>query len=147
MKNCLAIAALALVTLTSGCASVPMASLEADQQARQFQVEPGTSNIYLYRNETFGSAISMPVSLDGKIAGNSGPQTFFLWKVAPGPHEVASHTEHTSSITINAMAGHNHFVWQEVKMGMWQADSALQEVTEEVGRKGVLECKRAASQI
>jgi len=30
-------------------------------------------------------------------------------------------------------------------MGMWMPRSLLQQVPEEVGRKGVLECKRAQS--
>lgn len=39
-------------------------------------------------------------------------------------------------------AGKNYFVWQEVKMGLWMARSALQTVDEATGRKGVAECKR-----
>jgi hypothetical protein len=104
------------------------------------------SNIYVYRNETFGGAIAMTVSLDGKIMGRTGPQTYFLWEVPPGRHEIASHTENTAKITIEAKEGRSHYVWQEVKMGMWQPGSLLVEVGEEQGRKGVLECKRAAAE-
>ena len=129
----------------AGCASVPMASMEADSGAKQFLPKRGYSNIYLYRNETFGAAIAMTVSLDGKVMGRTGPQTYFLWEVVPGKHEVVSHTENTSRITIDAKEGRNHYVWQEVKMGMWQPGSQLQEVHEEEGRKGVMECKRATA--
>lgn len=135
-----------LTSLLSGCASVPMASLESDTGAKQFQVKKGYSNIYLYRNENFGAAIAMTVSLDGKVAGKTGPKTYFLWEVAPGQHEIVSHTENTAKITIDAKEGGNHYVWQEVKMGMWQPGSQLHEVSEEEGRKGVLECKRATSE-
>ena len=130
----------------AGCASVPMASMEADAGAKQFQPKPGLSNIYLYRSETFGAAVAMTVSLDGKVMGKTGPQTYFLWEVAPGRHEIASHTENTAKITIDAKAGRNHYVWQEVKMGMWQPGSQLLEMSEEDGRKGVLECKRATAE-
>jgi hypothetical protein len=137
----------ALITgVISGCASVPMASLEQDTAAKQFQVRKGYSNIYLYRNETFGSAIAMTVSLDGKMAGRTGPKTYFVWEVAPGKHDIASHTENTARITINAMEGRNHFVWQEVKMGMFQPGSQLHESSEEEGKNGVLECKRAVAE-
>lgn len=136
----------ALITgALAGCASVPMASMEADSSAKQFLPGKGYSNIYLYRNETFGAAVSMTVSLDGKVMGRTGPQTYFLWEVAPGKHEIASHTENTARITIDAKEGRNHYVWQEVKMGMWQPGSQLQEMNEEEGRKGVLECKRATA--
>jgi hypothetical protein len=130
----------------AGCASVPMASKEADASAKSFQPRPGMANIYLYRNETFGAAIAMTVSLDGKIMGRTGPQTFFLWEVAPGRHEIASHTENTSRLFLDAQAGRNYYVWQEVKMGMWQPASQLQEMSEADGRKGVMECQRATAE-
>jgi len=130
----------------AGCASVPMASTEADSSAKQFQPAKGYSNIYVYRNETFGAAIAMTVSLDGKVMGKTGAQTYFLWVVAPGKHEITSHTENTSRITIDAKEGRNHYVWQEVKMGMWQPGSELHEMSEQEGRKGVLECNRATAE-
>ncbi|MES9962221.1 MAG: DUF2846 domain-containing protein [Candidatus Sedimenticola sp. 20ELBAFRAG] len=137
-----------LVSLfVSGCASVPMDSLEADEKAKQFVVDSSKSNIYLYRNESFGGAIAMPVSLDGRVAGKTGPQTYFYWSVEPGEHEITSLTENTSKITINTEAGRNHYVWQEVKMGLWSARSQLHEVTEEEGKKGVNECKLLDSEI
>lgn len=128
----------------SGCASVPMSSPEADASAKRFQPRPGVANIYLYRNETFGAAIAMTVSLDGKVMGRTGPQTFFLWEVPPGRHEVQSHTENLSTLAIDVEAGRSYYVWQEVKMGMWQPGSLLQLMPEAEGRKGVLECQRAA---
>ena len=128
----------------SGCASVPMASLEMDAEAKKYIVPPGKSSIYLYRNEVIGGAISMPVSLDGKIVGKTGPKTYFKWDVSPGEHEIASHTENTSTISINAIAGKIHFIWQEVKMGLWTARSLLQEVSASEGEKGVNESKLAA---
>lgn len=70
--------------LLAGCVSVPMAPPEADAMAKTFAVEPGKSNIYVYRNESMGGAIAMTVSLDGKVAGKSGPKTYFKWSVEPG---------------------------------------------------------------
>lgn len=142
MKTLRALAVLVLVLLT-GCAAVPMASMEADASAKQFQPKKGYSNIYLYRNETFGAAIAMTVSLNGKVMGKTGSQTYFLWEVPPGRYEIASHTENTAKIAINTQEGRNHYVWQEVKMGLWQPRSQLHEMSEEDGRKAVLECKRA----
>lgn len=144
-KNGLLGLVLSLVVLLSGCASVPMASTDDDAKAKAFSVKADKSSIYVYRNETFGSAISMTVALNGKVAGQSGPQTYFLWEVEPGNHEVASHTENVSTLKLTTEAGKAYYVWQEVKMGLWMARSMLQQVDEETGRKGVLECKRAQS--
>ena len=130
-------------SLVSGCASVPMASMDDDTKAKSFVVKEGKSNIYVYRNESFGGAIPITVALNGKVAGQSGPQTYFLFEVDPGAHEVSSIAENNSLLKLNTEAGKSYFVWQEVKMGMWMARSLLQEVDEATGRKGVAECKRA----
>lgn len=134
-----------LVALLSGCASVPMASMDEDAKAKTFAVRPDKSSIYVYRNENFGAAIPMTVALDGKVAGQSAAQTYFLWEVAPGAHEVSSIAENTSSVKLSTEAGKAYYLWQEVKMGMWMARTQLQQVDEATGRKAVAECKRAQS--
>lgn len=144
-KNGLIGLLLAMVVLVTGCASVPMASLEDDSQGKRFAAKADKSSIYVFRNESFGGAISMTVSLNGKVAGQTGPQTYFLWEVDPGSHEIASHTENVSTLKLTTEAGKAYYVWQEVKMGAFMARSLLQQVDEEIGRKGVLECKRAQS--
>lgn len=136
---------LAVAVLVTGCASVPMASSEDDGAAKGFAVKPDRANVYVYRNETFGAAIPMTVSINGRVAGQTGPQTFFMWEVEPGQHEISSHAENISTVNITAQAGKSYFIWQEVKMGVFMARSLLQQVDEDTGRKGVMECKRALS--
>lgn len=129
----------------SGCASVPMAAMAEDATAKSFAVQPGKSNIYVYRNETFGGAIPMTLTLNGKVAGQTAPQTYYLFQVDPGTHDVSSIAENTSALRLTTEAGKAYFVWQEVKMGLWMARTQLQQVSDDVGRKGVAECKRAQS--
>jgi len=140
-KKWVAFIAAMLVILASGCASVPMATPEQDAAARNFTVKPDKANIYVYRNETFGAAIKMPLALNGRLVGDTGPKTFILLEVAPGNHTLVSKTENDSTLTVNAVAGRNYFVWQEVKMGGFAARSALQLVDEATGKAGVTECK------
>jgi hypothetical protein len=139
------VVALLLVSLLAGCASVPMSSADDDTRAKSFAVQKDKSSIYVFRNETFGAAIPMTVSLNGKVAGQSAAQTYFLFEVAPGAHEVGSIAENTVNLKLQTEAGKAYYVWQEVKMGMWMARTQLQQVDEQTGRKAVLECKRAQS--
>lgn len=134
-----------MVLLVAGCASVPMASIDEDTRAKTFSVNPDKSGIYLYRNESFGGAIPMTVALDGKVAGQTGPKTYFLWETDPGSHDVSSNAENVSTLSISTEAGKTYFVWQEVKMGLWMARSQLQQVDEQTGRNAVSECERAKS--
>lgn len=144
MKKILLIAALSISLV--GCASVPMASLDRDNQAKTFQVKQDKANIYVYRNEHFGSAISINLALDGKMEGRTAAMTYAKWEVVPGQHEISSISENTSKISLNAQAGKNYFIWQEVKMGMWQPRSLLQEVDTSTGMAAVKECKLISDQ-
>jgi hypothetical protein len=137
----IAVCLLVAATL-GGCASVPMASADADAKAKTFGPPPaGQANIYVYRNETFGAAIKMPLLLDNQSIGDTGPHTYTLRQVAPGKHTVLSKTEKDTTLDIDAQAGNTYYVWQEVKMGAFSARSALHLVDEQTGETGVKECK------
>jgi len=141
LKKLLALGALIAVVLASGCASVPMASPEQDTAAKSFATKPGKANIYVYRNETMGAAIRMPVALNGKLVGDTASKTYMVLEVAPGKHTMTAKTENDSIVTVDAAAGRNYFLWQEVKMGFAAARSNLQQVDETTGKAGVQECK------
>ena len=135
-----------LLLAASGCASVPMSSLSADKEGKSFVVPPDRSAIYLYRNELFGGAMRLTVALDGRLAGQTAADTYFLWIVKPGEHRLDSMAENASSITITTAPGKAYFVWQEIKMGLWTARTQLHEVDEHTGRQAVNECSRVASE-
>ncbi len=144
MKKVILGLAIVAISLMSGCASVPMASPDADARAKEFKPHRTKANVYIYRNETMGGAITMPITMDGKVIGSSAPNTYFNMLVSPGKHTVNSLTENTASLTFDAKAGKNYFIWQEVKMGMWAAGSALHLQSASEGKRGVLECNLAS---
>jgi Protein of unknown function (DUF2846) len=133
-----------LVVFQMGCASVNKAPAASDSEAKQFVPKAGVSQVYVYRNETLGAALSMPVTVNGKLAGTTGPNSYFKFDLAPGQHTITSQGE-TSKLTLTTEAGKNYFVWQEVKMGVLSGNSKLQLVEDAVGRKAVLECARIES--
>jgi hypothetical protein len=87
-----------------------------------------------------GAAIKMPVLLDGRAVGDTAAKTFMLLEVDPGSHTIVSKTENDATLKVDAVAGRNYFVWQEVKMGMMMARSQLHLVDEAQGKAGVAEC-------
>jgi hypothetical protein len=140
------LAALLVFQLT-GCASVPMAPLDKDTKAKDFLPVSGKASLYIYRNESFGAAIPMTVSVNGKVLGQTAAKTYFRLNLIPGRYNVESHAENVTNRLLTTEAGMNYFVWQEVKMGMWTAGSLVQQVDEATGRAGVLESKLIASSI
>ncbi len=134
------IAALALV----GCAQVPRASMTEEAKAKQFAPQAETASLYIFRDEIFGGAISMPVNLNNQNLGYTGPKSFFYLNVAPGRYTIESMAENQASISIDVQAAKNYFVWQEVKMGLFQARSNLTQTDDARGRQGVLASKMIA---
>jgi Protein of unknown function (DUF2846) len=141
MNRVLAAGALAAVVLASGCASVPMASPELDSSAKTYAVKPGKANLYVYRNESMGGAVKLPVTLNGRAVGDTAAKTYLLLEVDPGSHTLVSKGETDSTLKVDAVAGRNYFVWQEVKMGLMVARSKLQLVDEAKGKADIVECK------
>lgn len=141
IKKLLAVAAFAGVLAVTGCASVPMASPAADAQAKQFQPAPDKARVYVYRNETLGAAIKMPVLIDNVAAGDTAAHTYIEKDLEPGTHTITSKTEKDSTVTLDMLAGQIYYIWQEVKMGMFSARSQLHVVDAAEGQAGVRDSK------
>ena len=138
-------AALALAVLATGCATVNKATPEADASAKAFRANPAVSQVYIYRNEVLGAALSMPVTVNGKLIGTTGAKTFFKIDLPAGKHTLTSQGE-VSKLDLVTETGKLYFVWQEVKMGGFSGGSKLQLVSEAVGKQGVQECTLAQAQ-
>jgi hypothetical protein len=134
------------IAIISGCASIKKAPIAMDTEAKQFKTNAAVAQVYVYRNESLGAALSMPVAVDGKLAGNTGANSFFKFDLSPGVHKISSQGDE-SEITINTEAGKLYFIWQEVKMGMFSGGSKLQIVDEKEGMKGVSECTLIESKL
>ncbi len=147
MKNFILLIAVALISVLAGCASVPMASMDQDAQAKTFTSIPGKASLYIFRDETMGAAVPLTVSVNSKTLGQTAAMTYFHLNVAPGKYTVSSLAEDVSTLNLDLTAGSTCFVWQEIKMGMWSARSKLQQVDETRGRKGVNSSKLIAATI
>lgn len=124
------------------CASVPMESPEKDAAAKSATPGPNEALVYIYRNEVFGAAVKLALTLDDKMIGETASKTYFMLRVLPGEHTISSQAERGwDRLTIDGEGGKTYFVWQEVKMGMFSANSKLHLVDPDQGRKGVEECK------
>ena len=134
-----------LIALLSGCASIPEASPELDQQAKTFSAPRGKAGVYIYRNEHLGAAIQMQVLLDGNYVGHTAAMTYYYVEVPAGRHTITGKGENESVVTFDAIDGRLYYVWQEVKMGFMTMRNEVKLVDEATGRAGVMECRRVVS--
>ncbi len=143
MKSFIAIAVIAMVI--SGCASVPMGDPQKDAALKTFNVAPDKAGLYIYRNESFGCGVKMDVAIDGQPVGQTAAKTFLYKEVTPGKHTVSSTSENTDTLEVNVNQGTLAYIWQEVKMGFLYGRTKLHLVSEEEGKKGVLETNLAVT--
>ncbi len=133
-----------LLTLIASCATVPMASLDDDQAAKQFSPKSGMANIYVARSSAVGQAILFSIALDGKLEGQLANKTFYFFEVGAGEHEVnALSPEDAETLTLNTEPGKNYFIKVSPQMGMMAARVKIEEVGELEGIKLVSKCSLA----
>jgi hypothetical protein len=131
----------------AGCATVPMAPLDQDLEAKSFTPVQGRANLYIARDKaSFGSAITFRIIVDGKPIGSIGPGTYHLISIEPGQHNIlASSNENSDQITFEAAAGNNHYFRFLVLMGLFTARTGLEPMDEVSAQLLVMNGKRAIS--
>jgi len=144
-KKLLVILAIASSAYLSGCATVPLASDAEDQSRKQFtSPPPNIAGLYIYRNSILGAALKKTLSLDGEVIGESAAMTYFYRELEPGKHILATESEFSDNITtLNIEGGKNYYIKHFIKFGVFIGGADFTFVSEEVGQKGVLECKLA----
>jgi Protein of unknown function (DUF2846) len=138
VRRIFSLALFAALAILCGCATIDKAPESADKSAKQFSAVPGGSVIYVYRNESLGAALSMPVTVNGKLAGTTGARSYLRLELPAGTHNLTSQGD-GSKLAVTTEPGKVYYVWQEVKMGVMSGGSKLQLVPEDVGKKGVME--------
>ena len=131
--------------ILGGCASVPMAPESEDMAKKEFNSPASDkSGIYVFRNSNFGAALKKSLYIDGKMIGETGPMTYFFREVQAGKHQLSTESEFSNNgLEIDTEGGKNYFVRQFIKFGLVVGGANLEQVSEEEGKKGVLECKLA----
>ncbi|NPU90586.1 MAG: DUF2846 domain-containing protein [Gammaproteobacteria bacterium] len=135
-------AALISSSFLTGCASVPMASQEADAELKKFAPPlSDKAGLYIYRNTAVGQALKKTVSLDGAVVGETANKVYFYKEITPGEHVLATESEFSdNSVTFQADAGKNYFAEQYIKMGVFVGGAGVKMVDETTGKQAVSEC-------
>ena len=129
VKSLVACAVLSTAACLAGCGSAPLAPPKADTLAKlMLPPAEGKAVIYVFRNSPPSAGWTIHVTLDGKDMGVTGGQTYFRWEVSPGEHMIISKTHDWSGLVINAEAGHQYYVWQDIGVGLLGPTSELKLV-------------------
>ena len=135
IKRALALAAVFL----AACASTPLASPDRDADAKRFETAPDAAIIYLYRIDT-GDGVST-VWVDGRLIGDTLPETYFRIAVRPGRNRVTASAGDAGNIAIETRMGEVYFIAMRVQgEAHSEAQTNFQSAAPETGKAAILRC-------
>ncbi len=146
MKNKLLLPLLLLLSLIAGgCASVPMASLQDDEQRKTFAPPPAAqAGLYIFRDSKLGGALKKTLYVNGEVIGESAPNTYFYHLVPPGRTTISTESEFSENdLNLETVGGKNYFVRQYIRLGLFAGGANLELVDDEEGQEAVLDCNLA----
>jgi hypothetical protein len=103
--------------------------------------DPTKGRIYVMRPAVVGAAIPMTVNDTNRAIGQTGAKGFLCWERSPGDAQIESRSENSSLAHLRVKAGSVYYIFQHLKMGLVQARSELEIVSEEEGKKVLTKCK------
>jgi hypothetical protein len=137
---------MAAALFASCVVTVPMASSEQDAESKKF-IAPSDdqAGLYVYREASWaGQGVEKIIYLDGLQIGSVVNGVFLHRLIASGPHKLGTESEFgRNTLEFMAMAGRNYFFEHYSKTGVFISGALLREVSEEEGKKKVLECGEA----
>jgi hypothetical protein len=127
----------ALVMVLAGCASISPQDAQLDRTLKHFGTEPDVAGLYVYCDELMQGLTKTNVALDGEPIGQLESLTYLYVKLPPGPHSLRATAGNTDELQLDAEAGHNYFVWQELKLGWIVSGVRLHLVTQHEAEAGL----------
>jgi len=118
-----------------------MATPERDTAAKVFAPIAGKAVVYIYRDETMGAGVKIPIVVNNRLLGDTVAHSYFRIVMDPGPSQVGCKAESDSHQSIQVEADKVYFFRQEMKMGLWSAGCLMHLIPEGEGRLAIAGCK------
>lgn len=104
-----------IVTLTTACATVPLAQQELDIRAKKMTPPPNKALLCVYRNAIFvGSAVAMDIYIDGNSVGQRAEKTYLVVVLKPGKHKLSQYRDKSIRATnyhpLHVKAGNKYYI-------------------------------------
>ena len=131
-----------LLAFIAGCASTPEASLSSEADAKRFDSAMNAAIIYIYRPIGAGQGVST-IWVDGRLVGESLPQTFFRVVARPGRNRITTSGNDQGRLDLETQREGVYFVEAQVA-GITQSEAStlFRRVAPEVGKAAIASCCR-----
>lgn len=136
-------ALIALLILLAGCGSTPLASSSSDADAKRFEPAMNSALIYIYRPTGYGGHGVSTMWVDGRLIGESLPETFFRVPVRPGRSRITGSGADQGRLEIETRPDGVYFVEAQVAgETQSEANTIYRRVSPEAGKAAVAACCR-----
>ena len=125
-----------LLLLIAACASTPQATLERDQEAKNFEPQPATSTVYVFRPDFPAPEEDTVLWVDGRPIGATLPRTYFRIHMNPGSHYFSGFGSDNGTIRLQTRAGEIYFIRVQTVAGR----SVFEHVDAANGRRELTAC-------
>jgi len=113
---------------------------QKDSIAKSLLPIDGKAIVYLLRPSGFGTLVKMNLECDSVHIGSTKAFKYVYSILEPGTHTFLSKAENKKSLTITLESGKIYYIKQEVKMGVFFAETGLKLLDEGDGKKGLGKC-------
>jgi hypothetical protein len=110
-RACLIILATLMVT---GCASGPK---YAEMKSSIPALQASQGRVFVYRDSSFGAAITPNVAINGNVVGVSRANGFFFTDLPAGNYKLSAATEVERSLSFTLAAGEKKYVRASMSFG------------------------------
>jgi hypothetical protein len=126
------------LVLVAGCAA-------SGRAFEPISVKNDESVVYVYRptHSYAGSAVSLPIRVDGEHIGRLPNSGYVYRLLTPGRHVVSSSTEVKAEVPFEAEGGKAYYISAGLEMGYFVGRPNLTMVPEEQGKLAILGTKYA----
>lgn len=127
----------------SGCASVPLASIEEDKSKKEFRLpNDDVSGLYIYRKANLGMALKKTVRINGKEICETADSSYFYLTVSPGQHLIETESEFGyNDAELDTVGGENYYIKQWLRPGVFVGGAHLSIMEKEQAQKDIQKLK------
>lgn len=131
----------------AGCATVPLASPQADEEGKRFDPPgQGAGVLYIYRTGWFASARTVDVGVPNGFHAKLALNTYFRLEGPPGPVEIDCKADNTAGNQFNINLGEIHYIEVVMHAGMLGPTCSVDEVPPQTGQAAIMKAKRVTPQ-
>lgn len=130
-----------ICSCTSLAPTVPMATLDQDAKAKQFQVIPDKALLYIIRTKGSAWGITNSIVVDKLVVGTLKDGSYAVAELSPGKHivSVLGNFEGDCVLKIDTEKGKIYFVKTDIGMGWARPRMYIELVGEQEGKTMVNE--------